>query len=180
MRAIKITLRHLADQIKIRLVASKIEFNTQLEQVTFTFPSSFDVDSKVSLHVEFTGTLNDRMAGFYRSSYSDAHGNKKFMASTQFEATDARKAFPCWDEPALKATFDITLNVDSNLTALSNMNVVDEKTIQVNGKALKAVKFAKTPIMSTYLVAMVRFHHRRRNLYYDSDIVNRLLVNWNT
>ncbi|KAK9764313.1 hypothetical protein K7432_008285 [Basidiobolus ranarum] len=91
------------------------------------------------------------MAGFYRSSYNDKDGNKQHMAVTQFEATDARRAFPCWDEPALKATFDITLRVRKDLTALSNMNVISES--EVDG--LNEVKFATTPIMSTYLVAFV-------------------------
>nr|KAJ3418959.1 Aminopeptidase 2 mitochondrial [Polyrhizophydium stewartii] len=93
------------------------------------------------------------MAGFYRSSYTDKDGNKKYLVVTQFEATDARRAFPCWDEPNLKATFDVTLVVDPSHTALSNMNETEERLVQVAGKTLKEVKFARTPIMSTYLVA---------------------------
>lgn len=73
------------------------------------------------------------------------------MVVTQFEATDCRRALPSWDEPNLKATFDVILNVDKDLTALSNMNAIDEKEVQVDGKALKAVKFATTPVMSTYV-----------------------------
>ncbi|CAJ0769243.1 22714_t:CDS:2, partial [Entrophospora sp. SA101] len=92
------------------------------------------------------------MTGFYRSSYVDESGNKRYLVTTQFEATDARRAFPCWDEPAIKATFDITLIVPSELTALSNMNVISEKPL-ADGK--KEVMFAKTPIMSTYLLAFV-------------------------
>lgn len=71
------------------------------------------------------------------------------MASTQFEATEARRAFPSWDEPAIKATFDITLIVPAEMTALSNMNVVSETRLGDDGK--KEVKFARTPIMSTYV-----------------------------
>ena len=72
------------------------------------------------------------------------------LASTQFESVFARRAFPCFDEPTYKAHFDIQLEVDEQLTALSNMNVTEEKVIG-NGK--KLVTFARTPLMSTYLVA---------------------------
>lgn len=79
-------------------------------------------------------------------------GQKKHLATTQFEATDARRAFPSWDEPAQKAKFDITLVVPSALTALSNMPVVSETD---NGDGTKSVHFAETPICSTYLVAFI-------------------------
>ncbi len=71
------------------------------------------------------------------------------MVVTQFEACDCRRAFPCWDEPALKATFDIQLRVQPHLTALSNMNVIEESS----SNGLQVFKYATTPIMSTYLVA---------------------------
>ncbi|KAL3650734.1 AP-1 complex subunit mu-1-like [Castilleja foliolosa] len=102
------------------------------------------------LNIEFEGTLNDRMKGFYRSIY-DHNGKKKNMAVTQFEPADARRCFPCWDEPACKATFKITLEVPSELVALSNMPVIEEK---LNGN-LKTVYYQESPIMSTYLVAVV-------------------------
>ena len=61
------------------------------------------------LHLTFSGILNDKLHGFYRSTYKDANGQDKVLASTQFESTDARRAFPCWDEPALKAVFQTCL-----------------------------------------------------------------------
>lgn len=102
------------------------------------------------LSVVFQGTLNDRMKGFYRSVY-EHNGEKKNMAVTQFEPADARRCFPCWDEPAFKAQFKITLEVPSELVALSNMPVVQEI---VNGNT-KTVYYQESPIMSTYLVAVV-------------------------
>ncbi|XXG42913.1 hypothetical protein AAC387_Pa01g3067 [Persea americana] len=102
------------------------------------------------LCIGFSGTLNDQMKGFYRSTY-EHNGEKKNMAVTQFEPADARRCFPCWDEPAVKATFKITLEVPSELIALSNMPVIQEK---VDGH-LKIVSFQESPIMSTYLVAVV-------------------------
>jgi puromycin-sensitive aminopeptidase len=102
------------------------------------------------LAIGFDGTLNDNMKGFYRSTY-EHNGEKKNMAVTQFEPADARRCFPCWDEPACKATFKMTLDVPSDLVALSNMPIVDEK---VDGH-LKTVSYQESPIMSTYLVAIV-------------------------
>ncbi|XP_058085543.1 aminopeptidase M1-like [Magnolia sinica] len=114
---------------------------------------AFDVFLPVGegiLGIGFSGTLNDQMKGFYRSIY-EHNGEKKNMAVTQFEPADARRCFPCWDEPAVKATFKITLEVPSELIALSNMPVIQEK---LDGQ-LKTVSFQESPIMSTYLVAVV-------------------------
>lgn len=106
--------------------------------------------SKGRLNVDFAGIVNDKMAGFYRSSYQ-LDGKQKYMVSTQFEATDARRAFPCWDEPAAKATFTISIKLPENMTALSNMNV---KAVAVDhDNHLKVVTFMKTPLVSTYLIA---------------------------
>lgn len=102
------------------------------------------------LSMAFEGTLNDRMKGFYRSTY-EHNGEKRNMAVTQFEPADARRCFPCWDEPACKAAFKITLEVPSDLVALSNMPIEEEK---VTGN-LKTVHYQESPIMSTYLVAIV-------------------------
>jgi len=112
-----------------------------------------DVGTEITLIVKFTGVLNDTMAGFYRSAYP-APENKdetRYLAVTQFEPTDARRCFPCWDEPSLKATFGMTLTVPEDRVALSNM---PEREVSKNadGKT-KTVRFEKTPVMSTYLLA---------------------------
>jgi puromycin-sensitive aminopeptidase len=103
------------------------------------------------LHLAFTGTLNDKLRGFYRSTYKDPSGVSHVLAATQFEATDARRAFPCWDEPDFKAVFASTLVIDPALTAVSNTAIVSER--REGGK--KVVTFADTITMSTYLVAYV-------------------------
>lgn len=97
------------------------------------------------------------MAGWYRSSYKDSNGNTKYLASTQMEPTDARRAFPCFDEPALKAEYTITLIADKDHTCLSNMDVASEKEVQseITRGTRKAVTFNKTPLMSTYLLAFI-------------------------
>ena len=113
--------------------------------------------TKVQLTQTFTGYLNDKMAGFYRSSYKDQDGNTKYLAVTQMEPTDARRAFPCFDEPALKAQYTITLVADKHHTCLSNMDQASEKEVdsKITGGKRKAVKFNKTPLMSTYLLAFI-------------------------
>ena len=134
-----------------RKAIKAVEIAYQLVDTTvrFTFGEKIPLGEGV-LHIEYTGILNGDMAGFYKSSYSDADGNKMVMGSTQFEALDARRAFPCWDEPQVKATFALSLIVEDDLTAISNMN--DVKSTYLPGKK-KRVDFAPTPKMSTYLLA---------------------------
>ena len=103
------------------------------------------------LHIEFRGTLNDKLRGFYRSTYKDRNGATQTLAATQFEATDARRAFPCWDEPDFKAVFSTTLVIDPMLSVVSNSAVLSE----THERGKKVVRFADTMKMSTYLVAFV-------------------------
>ncbi|MGE3271452.1 MAG: M1 family metallopeptidase [Chloroflexota bacterium] len=105
-----------------------------------------------TLDLKFSGILNDRLHGFYRSTYTDPNGQQQVIATTQMEAVDARRAFPCWDEPEMKAVFSVTLVVDEGLMAVSNGQQLSE-TPTGNGKI--AVKFADTIKMSTYLVCFV-------------------------
>lgn len=104
------------------------------------------------LKITFSGTLNDKLRGFYRSSYKDADGATQVVACTQFESTDARRAFPCFDEPAMKATFQVTMVVDSELEAVSNTQVTSVTQL-TGGK--KQIEFAPSMKMSTYLLAFV-------------------------
>jgi len=120
------------------------------ERCRITFPSRI-APGAWRLRLAFTGTLNDKLRGFYRSSYKDPTGEARLMAATQFEATDARRAFPCWDEPAFKAVFAVTLVIDPKLTAVSNTSIVGERV----ERGRKIVTFADTMKMSTYLVAFV-------------------------
>jgi len=104
------------------------------------------------LHCRFSGILNDQLRGFYRSTFTDVDGFEQVIATTQFEATDARRAFPCWDEPDFKATFGVTLVVPADLMAVSNGAEIGREP-SGNGKVV--VSFADTIEMSTYLVAFV-------------------------
>uniref|UniRef100_A0A2N9HH88 Aminopeptidase n=1 Tax=Fagus sylvatica TaxID=28930 RepID=A0A2N9HH88_FAGSY len=131
------------------LEASKVDVVEEDEILVLEFADTLPIGIGV-LTINFQGTLNDKMKGFYRSTY-EHNGEKKNLAVTQFEPVDARRCFPCWDEPACKATFKITLDVPSELVALSNMPIIEEK---VDGH-LKTVSYQESPIMSTYLVAIV-------------------------
>jgi puromycin-sensitive aminopeptidase len=102
--------------------------------------------------LRFQGTLNDKLRGFYRSTFTDEDGNERVIATTQFEATDARRAFPCWDEPDCKAVFAITLVVDEAFHAVSNAAIVADEAI---GDGRRLVRFADTMPLSTYLVAFI-------------------------
>ncbi|OUM59579.1 hypothetical protein PIROE2DRAFT_46932, partial [Piromyces sp. E2] len=134
---------------------SNIKLDNEAQIIKITLDKILKKDSKVKLSIKFTGNLNNEMNGFYRSEYTDTNGHKKFMASTQFESVYARRSFPCWDEPAIKATFDIKLRAEVDKTTLSNMPIIKEEKIIINGKEYKDVTFDTTPIMSTYLVAYV-------------------------
>jgi len=135
-------------------ISTSITFLDDDQSATFTFSEALKAGSEAKLTIKFTGQLNDKMAGFYRSSYVDKiTGEKKYLATTQMEPTDCRRALPCWDEPALKATFDVSLICDKNLVALSNMDVIEEKDSEIEGK--KITTFRTTPLMSPYLLAFI-------------------------
>ncbi|RMG32882.1 MAG: M1 family peptidase [Methanobacteriota archaeon] len=102
----------------------------------------------LKLEIDYKGEINDKLVGLYRSKFI-SEGKEKFVAVTQFQENDARRAFPCFDEPGKKATFDIEYVVDKDLFCISNTSIIEEKDLG-NGK--KLVKFERTPIMSTYLV----------------------------
>lgn len=134
------------------------DFSADQETVTLHFGAGALPVGSAQLVLTFTGELNDKMKGFYRSKYTAAEPTaaggtvERFAAVSQFEATDARRCFPCWDEPAIKADFDIALTVPADRVALSNMAIVHEEPV---GEHQRLVRFARTPVMSTYLVAFV-------------------------
>ncbi|ODV80897.1 aminopeptidase 2 [Suhomyces tanzawaensis NRRL Y-17324] len=130
---------------------SSITFDEKAQTVTFKLDDHLVEGSVAKLHIKFQGILNDQMAGFYRSSY-EQDGKKKYLATTQFEPTDCRRAFPSYDEPSAKATFSISLIADKDLVCLSNM---DEKETTLLSDNKKKVEFNKSPLMSTYLVACI-------------------------
>lgn len=130
--------------------AYKISYDKVSETVTFHFKKTLP-KGKAKLSLVFEGIINETLRGFYKSRYS-VDGVEKHMATTQFEATDARRAFPCFDEPAHKAVFDVSLVVPGTHTAISNTL---PKTISEHEGGYKVIEFASTPRMSTYLLAFI-------------------------
>jgi len=128
------------------VLETDMAFDAARETLTISLAPA--VERPFVLTIDYRGTINDRMAGFYRSGYR-WEDQPHFMAVTQFQESDARRAFPCFDHPAHKATFDIAMTVDAALTAVSNQSVREEAVL-ADGR--KRVSFERTPRMSTYLV----------------------------
>lgn len=139
--------------------SSDVSYDVPKQRAIISFPQEVPVSDDAKLLVKFSGTINNDMAGFYRSKYKPTvtpaasvpkDDEFHYMFSTQFESSDARRAFPCFDEPNLKATFDVELELPDDQVALSNM---PEKSTKKGKDGFKIVTFDRTPIMSTYLLA---------------------------
>lgn len=135
-------------QVKIDDVFTDCPFlmDPRNETIQFAFPEEMEGD--ITVRFEFEGHINDKMAGFYRSRYT-VDGVEKYIAVTQFEESDARRAFPCMDHPERKATFDVEMVIDEDLVAISNGTLETEISL---GDGKKRVTFQQTPRMSTYLL----------------------------
>jgi aminopeptidase N len=151
----------LVEQSKTQktLKSLAISYDAPKQRATIEFSEEIPVSEAIVIVINFQGTINNEMAGFYRSKYKPAvtpaasvpkDDEFHYMFSTQFESSDARRAFPCFDEPNLKATFDVEIELPEDQVALSNMPV---KSVQKGKIGLQVVSFDRTPIMSTYLLA---------------------------
>ena len=123
-------------------------------RLTLELPSELE-PGDYALRLEFTGRLSDLMEGMYRSRYTDDAGEDHVIITTHFEATDARRNFPCWDEPDLKASFAMTLVVPEGLTALTNTPEIGREPAD---PGFVRIRFAESMVMSTYLVCVVVGH----------------------
>jgi len=149
-----------------RMLRGEARLEPEAERAHLHFPENV-TPGAWRLSLAFAGSLNDKLRGIYRSKVRAApapvasgaipganpNASENVLIATQFEATDARRAFPCWDEPAFKAVFDLTLVVDEDLTAIANTRVTGEERLPETRKRM--VRFAPTIKMSTYLVAFV-------------------------
>jgi len=147
LNAIEIKFQSVKARVNGKTLDATVTEDTEKEQATFNFHQQLPA-GKLTLEIEYTGILNNELRGFYLSKTA-----KRNYAVTQFEPTDARRAFPSFDEPAFKATFDVTLIVDKGDTAISNTNIVSDTAGP--GADKHTIHFATTPKMSTYLVAFL-------------------------
>ena len=132
-------------------LSGAVSYRPEEEQVVLTWPQTVEPGSW-TLRTRFSGVLGEDLRGFYRTTVKGPQGQTVVIASTQCESTDARRVFPCWDEPDFKAVFAVTLLIEPELMALSNGPEI-ENVLEDSGK--RRVTFAETMPMSTYLVALV-------------------------
>lgn len=151
MNAIELDVRSASVDAAGASHAAAIRFDDARERVALDLDATLPIGT-ATVRLAFTGILNDQLRGFYRSTYTDDDGNERVLATTQFESTDARRAFPCWDEPDLKATFSVTVVAPPGMTAVSNGPEVSRTTLDDGSTR---IVFGDTPVMSTYLVAFI-------------------------
>ena len=128
-----------------RLVDCSFQLDPNKQELTINLPEAL---TSINVQIEYIGLINDQLVGFYRSKYEE-DGLEKYLAVTQFEEEHARQAFPCFDHPSKKATFDIEFIIDTGLSAIANTKIESEEDFK---KGKKLIKFKTTPKMSTYLL----------------------------
>jgi aminopeptidase N/puromycin-sensitive aminopeptidase len=146
LNAIEIAFQSVTIKAAGQEMTAIVALDEEKQQATFTFPEKVHA-GKAELEIQFKGILNNELRGFYLSKTA-----KRNYAVTQFESTDARRAFPCFDEPAFKATYDLALTLDAADTAISN-SAMESDTPAANGK--HTLRFGTTAKMSTYLLAFL-------------------------
>jgi aminopeptidase N len=129
-------------------IRAKVKVNANAQTAAFTFPSVLKL-GRYTLDISYSGKISQQPSGLFALDHKDPKGVSKRSLFTQFEAADARRFLPSWDEPNYKATFDLKAVVSANQMAVSNMPVVSRRELG-GGKA--EVAFQRSPKMSTYLL----------------------------
>lgn len=144
---LSITRASLAGELGL-IATVKIDDNKQI--VSLTFPQVIK-PGQYKLELEFEGKIGAQSQGLYHIKYPTDKG-EKIMLATQMEPTDARRMFPCWDEPVYRTTYQLTVTLPQKFMTVSNTPVESEK---VSGNELKTVTFGRTPKMSSYLIVLI-------------------------
>ena len=167
LEIVSVSLGHSMPKFEVK----KISYDSKLETATFVFPKKI-ARGRHKLHIVFRGILSDNMRGFYKSKYV-VDGKERTMATTQFEATDARRCIPCFDEPAHKAVFKVHLVIPDGKTAISNTL---PESIKEHEAGFKIVSFAPTAKMSTYLLAFIVGDFEWIEKKTKSDVLVRIMT----
>ncbi|XP_069768062.1 aminopeptidase Ey-like [Narcine bancroftii] len=153
------------------LAIHKSWLQSDTQYLVIQLVANLSAGTNYSLYTEFRGLLADDLKGFYRSQYQDEMGRTRFIATTQMQPTDARKAFPCFDEPAMKATFTISVVHQPGYIALSNTLPIENKTLVIDNVSWSNITFEITPKMSTYLLAFIVC-----DFGYEEQTINNTLI----
>ncbi|XP_050685905.1 aminopeptidase N-like isoform X1 [Eriocheir sinensis] len=151
---VKVTSRPSPEGPEREIVVSKQEYDPEREFYIATLEEELEVNHLIDISMSFTGLLNDQLKGFYRSSYLSSEGDTRWLAVSFFAPTHARRAFPCMDEPAMKARFGVSLAREDHMSALANMPLMISQPIE-GQEGWVWDHFETTVPMSTYLVAFV-------------------------
>jgi len=133
--------------IDTETAAPRIALDAQRQHATFTFAHAL-APGRHTLRIAYRGKINDQASGLFQLQHATPQGPATSLY-TMFEDSDARRFVPSWDEPARRATFDLTVTVPADLMAIGNMPIASSQALPGN---LKRVRFATTPKMSTYLL----------------------------
>ena len=145
MNSAELIIQNCTVTLARTVIGSHVRLRSDSEELVIRLTRR--ISGRIKIALDFTGILNDRLLGFYSSVYKVGKINAK-IATSQFEAADARRAFPCWDNPLAKAKFDVVIVAPNNMRAVSNMPII--KTKNLGGKCEHT--FMQTPLMSTYLL----------------------------
>ena len=145
VNALELAFRSIKVEVDGQFVNCSFQAVPEKEETIIFLPQ--EMGGRIHVKIDYLGEINNKLAGFYRSKYGPG-GDEKYIAVTQFEESDARRVFPCFDHPLKKATFDVEMVIDKKLVALSNGPIIEQTPFDKK----KLVKFQKTPKMSTYLL----------------------------
>ena len=149
------SVRLQINTIKVDDVQTTFSFDEKSDLVIINIPEQLlSYTGNKLVEINFVGKITKELKGFYLSEHT-FNNTTNYIATTQFEPTDARKAFPCFDEPNFKALFNITITADADRMVLSNMQIKSEIMNMTDGNNRKTTTFNTTPLMSTYLVAFI-------------------------
>ena len=158
-----------------------VDYDTEREFVILHLQYELEQGKKYKVKILYTAYLRDNLKGFYRSVYTDQRtGKEEYIAVTQFQAVDARRAFPCFDEPALKATYEVSLGRLKDMSSISNMPILNKGVAMEGSEEYVWDVYQQSVKMSTYLVAFVVSKFKFVEETRDNDVRFRIWTEQNS